>query len=232
VERCLEVIVFIMRPPLLNAQRWGPLIGLVVALIVGFVVFYHPMVLWIMFLIGIAAFLIGIVFVVFFDNIYGRVSDRRREPVPIPALGGKLCAIRLEGYTWDKRKGEFDAAITNFLSLDATALKEAEGYVFQYYKDCEQAWKSFDDEFKPVKSPSDIWKHVGLGGEPRVFRSRTGDKEIYISISCGCDWEPEHGMEIVFKDGRKLVKVGPCDGNPTNTNAAGNDSLETPIYKA
>src|SRR5258706_335466 len=75
---------------------------------------------------------------------------RCRKPVPIPVLGGKLCAICLEGYTWDKKKDEFDAAIGNFLSLDASALKEAEGYVFQYYKDCEEDWKSYDDEFKPI----------------------------------------------------------------------------------
>jgi hypothetical protein len=180
-------------------------------------------------LIGIAAFLIAAVFVV---PWIGKISDRRRDPVRIPVLGGKLCTIRLVGYTWDKRKGEFDAAIANFLSLDATALKEAERFVFQYYKDCEDDWKSYDDEFKPIKSPSDIWKHVRLGSEPRVFRSRTGDKEIYISFECGCDWEPEHGMEIVFKDGRKLAKVGPCDGNSTNANASGDDSLENPIYKA
>jgi hypothetical protein len=185
--------------------------------------------LWVILLIGIAVFVIAAVFIV---PLVSKISDRRRKPVPIPVLGGKLCAICLAGYTWDKRKDDFDAAIANFLSLDATALKEAEGYIFQYYKDCEDDWKSYDDEFKPIKSPSAIWKHVRLGNEPRVFRSRTAGKGIYISIKCGCDWEQEHGMEIVFKDGRKLVKVGPDDGNPTNENASGDDSRENTIYKA
>ena len=136
--------------------------------------------LWVILLIGIAAFLITAVFIV---PLISKISDRRRKPAPIPALGGKLCTICLAGYTWDKRKDEFDAAIANFLSLDATALKEAEGYVFQYYKDCEDDWKSYDDEFEPIKSPSDVWKHVRLGSEPRVSRQRNGDKGIYISIA-------------------------------------------------
>lgn len=219
-----------MRTSLINAQRWGPIVGLVVAFGVGFLVFQRPEGLGIIFLIGIAALLIGFVCLVFFSSLYGRLSDRRKGPMPIPVLGGKSCAILLAGYAWDKRKEEFDAAVANFLSLDAAALKAAERYVFQYYKDYEDAWKSIDDEFKPVKSSGDIWKHVKLGSEPRVFRSRTG--EIYISIECSCDWEPEHGMEIVFKDGRKLVKVGPVDGNPTNANASGDHGVEHTIYKA
>jgi len=68
---------------------------------------------------------------------------------------------------------------------------------------------------------------VQFGSELRVFRRRDGDQGIYISIECGCDWEPEHGMEIVFKEGRKLVKVGPDDGDPF-----GDESLENAIYKA
>ncbi|MBI3850471.1 MAG: hypothetical protein HY298_09425 [Verrucomicrobia bacterium] len=157
---------------------------------------------------------------------------RRRKPVPIPVLGGKLCAICLAGYNTDKKKAEFEAAIANFLSLDATALKEAEGYVFQYYKDYEKDWKTYDDEFKPIKSPSDIWTHVQFGSEPTVSRRRNGDKGIYISLECGCDWEEEHGMQIVFKNGLKVVKVGPYDGHLTNSDAYADDSLENVVYKA
>jgi hypothetical protein len=156
---------------------------------------------------------------------------RRRKPVPIAVLGGKLCTICLEGYTFDRKKHEFDAAIKNFLSLDATALKETEGYVFQYYKDCEDFWKSCDVEFKPIKSPADVWAHVHLGSQPTVSRRSYGDKGIYISLECGCDWEEEHGMQLVFKNGLKVTKVGAFDGHLTNSDASGDNSLEEVVYR-
>jgi len=156
---------------------------------------------------------------------------RRRKPVPIAVLGGKLCTICLEGYTWDKKKDEFDAAIANFLSLDAAALREAEGYVFQYYKDYEAGWKSYDDDFKPIKSPGDVWAHVRFGKEPTVSRRRYGDKGIYISLECGCDWEEEHGLQIVFKNGLKVNKVGSYDGHLTNSDAYADNSLEDVVYR-
>jgi hypothetical protein len=185
--------------------------------------------LWGILLLGVVAFLIAAVFIV---PLISRITQRRMKPVPIPILGGKLCTIYLDGYTWDKKKHEFNAAITNFLSLDPAALKEAEGYVFQYYKDCEAGWKSCDDEFKPIKSSSDVWKHVRFGCQVNVSRRRIGDMGIYVSLECGCDWEDEHGMQIVFKNGLKVVKVGPFDGHLTNADAFGDGSLENVVYKA
>jgi hypothetical protein len=184
--------------------------------------------LWVILLIGVVAFLIAAVAIV---PLISRISERRRKPAPIAVLGGKLCTICLEGYSRDKKKDEFEAAIANFLSLDPSALKEAEGYVFQYYKDCEADWKSCDDEFTPIKSPSDVWQHVQFGSQPTVSRRRNGDMGVYISIECSCDWEEEHGMQIVLKNGNKVVKVGPYDGHLTNADAFGDDGLDNVVYK-
>ena len=156
---------------------------------------------------------------------------KRRKPVPIAVLGGKLCAICLEGYAWDKKKDEFDAAIANFLALDASALKEAEEHVFRYYKDYEENWKSCDDDFVAIESSKEVWRHVRFGSEPVVQRRKYGDKWIYVSLECGCDWEEEHGMQLVFKNGLKISKVGPFDGHLTNSDASADESLENVVYK-
>jgi hypothetical protein len=152
--------------------------------------------------------------------------------ISIPVLGGKKCCFDIEGYDEDKHKDEFHDAIRNFIALKKEALRVAEVHVYQYYKDMEEFWKSYDEDFKPIKSPKDVWKHVHLGSSPVVSRRPRGDKGIYISLECGCDWEEEHGMQIVFKNGRQLNKVGPFDGHLTNSDSWGNKRYENVIYKA
>ena len=80
-------------------------------------------------------------------------------------------------------------------------------------------------------APERIWQHVQLGSELHISRRRHGDHAIYISLECNCDWEPEHGLQLVFREGRAVVKVGPFDGHLTNTDAYDDPGLEGTIYK-
>jgi hypothetical protein len=72
---------------------------------------------------------------------------------------------------------------------------------------------------------------VRLGSQPVISRRSYRDKGIYVSLECGCDWEEEHGMQLVFKNGLQVVKVGPFDGHLTNADAYADDSLENVVYK-
>jgi hypothetical protein len=45
------------------------------------------------------------------------------------------------------------------------------------------------------------------------FRIAGRDQRVYVSVECECDWEPEHGLQIVFRDGATVTKVGPYDGH-------------------
>ncbi|RDH43718.1 hypothetical protein B9G39_09845 [Zooshikella ganghwensis] len=58
-----------------------------------------------------------------------------------------------------------------------------------------------------------------------------GDKAIYISLSCECDWEEEHGLLLVFKEGRYINKLGGYDGHLTNSDAYGDKNLEKVVYR-
>jgi len=135
------------------------------------------------------------------------------EPISVPVLGGKMCSIVVEGYEEDDAKQDYHAAITNFLSIDPPILKEAEPFIFLYYEDIKNLVD--DEDIVSIKSPSGIWNHVKLGNEPMVTRRTYGDMGIYISLECNCDWEQEHGLQIVFKNGLKVNKVGPYDGHLT-----------------
>ena len=54
---------------------------------------------------------------------------------------------------------------------------------------------------------------------------------VYISLGCNCDWEQEHGLQIVLKDGLRVTKVGSFDGHLTNSDAYDDASLENVIYR-
>lgn len=153
------------------------------------------------------------------------------EPTKLSILNGKECRVVLEGYDEEPNKADFHAAIAKFLSGQYSVLKDAERYIFQYYQDINSNCSPSDDEFVSIKTPSEVWGHIQLGEEPMVCRRGYGDKGIYISLDCSCDWEPEHGLQIVFKDGAKVCKVGPYDGHLTNSDAFADAGLENVIYR-
>jgi Domain of unknown function (DUF6985) len=153
------------------------------------------------------------------------------KALAVPALGGKLCRIVVEGYDEDPKKDDFHIAIGNFLSISSSVLTEAEPHIFRYYQAMNDNWKPDDEEFVLIKSPGEVWRHLGLGDEPMVTRRAFGDKAIYISLECECDWEPEHGLQIVFKNGLRVNKVGPYDGHLTNSDAYADESLEDVVYR-
>ena len=155
----------------------------------------------------------------------------RSEPVSVPVLGGKACRIVVSGYDDDPRKDDFHAAIANFLRIPPSVLKEAESHIFRYYQNCNSNWEPDDDEYVSIESPSDVWSHIHLGSEPNVRRRAYGGKGIYVSLECNCDWEPEHGLQIVFKNGLRVNKVGSYDGHVTNSDAYASDALEDVIYQ-
>ncbi len=153
------------------------------------------------------------------------------QPIEIAVFGGMKCQIVVEGYEEDECKAEFHEAISNLLSASPLALKDAEIYIYQYYEDIHRLCGSSHDEFPIIKSPSEIWAHISLGSEPMVSRRSYGDHKIYISLECNCDWEPEHGLQIVFFEGKKVCKVGPYDGHLTNSDAFANEKFEHVIYR-
>jgi hypothetical protein len=153
----------------------------------------------------------------------------RSECVAVQVLRGELCQIILEGYEEDEAKEDFHIAIKNFLAGDFSVLQAAEPYIFQYYKVYESNRREWDD-FPTIESPPDIWHHIRLGDEPVVTRRPYGDKGVYVSLEGNCDWEPEHGIQIVLKNGLTVNKVGEYDGWLTYSDALGSADLEDAIF--
>jgi hypothetical protein len=152
------------------------------------------------------------------------------DPVVVAVLGGEECEIVLEGYDEDERKEDFHAVIANFLTASPDVLREADEALFRYYKDYEEYWLEEGNE--PIATAEELWQRVWFGSEPMVSRDDRGDNAIYVSVECGCDWEVEHGLQIVFKNGLQITKLGPYDGHLTNASAYADDGLEGVIYRS
>jgi hypothetical protein len=145
-------------------------------------------------------------------------------PISVKVLSGERCEISVDGYDEDENQEEFHVAIANFLAIEPPVLDAAEPYIFQYYQDC----SSYVPELT-IRSPEDVWRHISFG-DPTVSRDLFGDRGIYVSIECECDWEEEHGLQIVFRNGAEVNKVGPYDGHLTNSAAFADPSLQDVVY--
>ena len=156
-------------------------------------------------------------------------SVLRSEPIEIPVLLGARLPVQTEGFADDPNPDEFREAIANFLACDESVLKAASAYVFDYYRDI-AAECGDEPDFVEIAASGDVWDHVQFAGEPCVARRAYGDKAVYVSVECNCDWEPEHGLQIVFRQGKAVNKVGPFNGHLSNADAYDDKALEDTVY--
>ena len=170
-----------------------------------------------------------------FDWLYSK-------PMKVRALRDNKCRLVLEGYETDRHKDDFHTAIQNFLMIDDAPLNKATNHIFEYYQDCAEMNAEMNAaehnlgiplpelEFPRIETPDEVWGYLELGTEPLFTRRAYGDKGIYVSLECHCDWEEEHGLQIVFKNGLVVNKVGSYDGHVTNSDAYGKKSLDNVVY--
>lgn len=56
------------------------------------------------------------------------------------------------------------------------------------------------------------------------------ENTAYVQIEGQIAWEPEHGLQMSWANGNKLVKVSACDGHPTNGHASANPENDQYIF--
>jgi hypothetical protein len=150
-------------------------------------------------------------------------------------LHGHPCRFVFDGVEEDPAQTEFlSVAVGNMLRLDAAGLTQVQHLVFQYYR---EMLDMYDRAHRPailVRRAEDVWHHVSFGSELHVSRRHEDDEEdgIYFSLECNCTWEPEHGLQIVIRDGLAITKLGPFDGHLTNTDAFADPTLKGVVYKS
>ncbi len=150
------------------------------------------------------------------------------SPISIPFFDNKKIKITFIDFTPEKDKkfiDEADSALRNFLKKDKEDRLELSKIV---YKNCmdyvnkigEDVFNTdiFNEPFWEMKEEYEIWKYVYPQNIYLTRRDRR-DKDIYLTLSSECIWEPEHGLQLVFRRGIQLTRISTQDGHITEADA-------------
>jgi len=139
-----------------------------------------------------------------------RNPDRRfsawlwSEPVRVEVFEGKLLPFVIETEEVDLASSieSIESAVANFLAMNAS---QREGITEFVYKSNFEFYRE-ESDYLEVKDPSDLWRYIY---PDEVFvKQKLEDKDFYIQVSGECEWDHEHGLEMVFKHGDQIVSAG------------------------
>lgn len=115
---------------------------------------------------------------------------------------------------------ESETAIRSFLSLGNTERSSISDLVYKNCKDFldDIGYDEFDKPLWEITDKNEIWNFVT---PTKIYISKRfrRDCDIYIEIACECAWEQEHGLQLVFRQGKKLTRISDQDGHLTEADA-------------
>lgn len=159
-----------------------------------------------------------------------RLSWWNSDPIPVPLLGGATTSISLSGQEQDPA-APIDAdvlqAVSAFLALSKSSLDEIEPHVWQEYVDIREEFA--DEEGFPKFDRADLWRQVQLNGISVDKRHK--DDLVYVNIECNCDWELEHGLQLVLQSGVRWVRVSDYSGHLTEGDHYGCPELDAWMHE-
>ncbi len=140
------------------------------------------------------------------------------EPISVAFFNEKKLEFTLEYDLENDKNFLFNAnkAIEHFLKKDVSDKTAFAHLVCENYKKVQNYYAA-----EPLSAPSlelseesEIWEYV-YPQAIDVCRGFGDDKNIYILISCECEWEEEHGLQLAFRNGLELTRVSDIDYKPT-----------------
>lgn len=139
------------------------------------------------------------------------------EAIAISLLGGHELCLTIEDTDEDHNPEEFEQAICNFMALTESLKAEIEPHIYKHYLEFKEAVAS---ECCPTNIPnqSDVWQFI-YPSYVNVSRRPYGNKGVYVQLLGECEWEPEHGLQVVFQNGKSLNRVSDQDGHLTYSDA-------------
>ena len=139
------------------------------------------------------------------------------DPLAVPYLADCNVPFILNGVDDDERPEDFVSAVARFVALTVADRDAATPHVYRNFTAFRDAVGP-DDVDITVTDPRDIWKHVNPTAI-HVSRRHRRDRSVYVQIVAECDWEVEHGLQIVLRDGHILSRVSDQDGHLTYADA-------------
>ncbi|SKA44471.1 hypothetical protein SAMN04488128_106411 [Chitinophaga eiseniae] len=109
---------------------------------------------------------------------------------------------------------EADVLLSNFLAKTSVDRLAVSGHVYRNCMDFLEAigFNEDDEVLWNMKSEEEVWRFVKCTNL-YVGREPYEDKGVYLQLVCNCDWEQEHGLQLVYNKDGKLVRVSAQDGH-------------------
>lgn len=115
---------------------------------------------------------------------------------------------------------EADQALKAFLAKKRNDRIELSELAYQNCMDFlnEVGYDEADKPLWDINEKREIWNFI-YPQNIYVTRRNRRDKDIYINVTCECEWEQEHGLQLVFRQGKKLTRISDQDGHITEADA-------------
>lgn len=122
---------------------------------------------------------------------------------------------------------EADQALTNFLKLNLVDRNSISDLAYRNCKDFLDAvdFDEADQPLRQIKDYNEIWNFIHPT-EIYVTRRPYKEHDVYLMLACECDWEQEHGLQLVFRQGKQLTRISDQDGHLTEADAYGKPDEE------
>jgi hypothetical protein len=153
----------------------------------------------------------------------------KSEPFPVPFFEGLELPFVFQDIEEDAAPADFESALKAFLALGPAERGQAGEYVFKVYQRFVDIVGEEEFEFT-IPDASTVWDFV----TPSIIylSRRQYDGRIYVQIDAECEWEIEHGLTVVYKEGTTLARVSDQDGHLTTSDAFGwPEEKNTIIYE-
>ena len=154
----------------------------------------------------------------------------KSEAIAIPFLNDQKLTITFMDFVPEHDKNfieEADQALKNFLKLNLDDRNLISDLVYNNCIDFLEAvgFDEMDEPLRQIQSKNDIWNFI-QPTQIYVTRRPYKEQDIYVQITCECDWEEEHGLQLVFRQGKKLTRISGQDGHLTEADAYGKPDEE------
>jgi hypothetical protein len=138
------------------------------------------------------------------------------DAIQIPYFDGSPLAFTLDGFE-EQDEAALQCSVRAFLALTSADRVAASEYLFQHYKRYAAIMDDEDLGCWPEKA-QDIWQHVKPSAIT-LARRGSRDDHVYVRIEAECAWDPEHGVQIIYRSGHQLSRVSEQDGHLTHSDA-------------
>ncbi|MDN5682810.1 hypothetical protein [Corynebacterium glyciniphilum] len=103
--------------------------------------------------------------------------------------------------------------LSNFRGLAPSALDDLAPRIYDNYREVIGLFDADEREgygIPEITGPSDVLDFVEIG-YPHLEKDNRTD-EWFIVLENECEWEPEHGLQIVLRNGEEVTRVSQVDG--------------------